>query len=124
MRFITSAKFLFAFLFLGSFSPAMAQDYAEKIKGKWNFEKAEVVRQGRDQASVNLMMAQFVFNFDGTELQVSKKTPSGDSLLKKMPYRIQDDLIYLDKDFAKILTLNQGKLVYKTSEAIFYYRRL
>ena len=44
---------------------SFAQDNAEKIKGKWIFEKAEMTKTGADPVAMHQAMLNTIFEFDG-----------------------------------------------------------
>ena len=115
--------FMFFLLFISV--TAQAQDYAEKLKGKWIFEKIELTRVKEEPAKVHQMLENSIMDFDGKEMQFSRKESESIVPIKKGPYQLIGNSLTLgDSIPAKILELTDKKLVIKIPDGIMYYRRM
>ena len=103
---------------------SFAQDNAEKIKGKWIFEKAEMTKTGADPVAMHQAMLNTIFEFDGKEMQLFRKESDKEIRIKKGPYQILGSALTLGTEPAEILELTDKKLVIKTSQAIMHYLRM
>lgn len=108
------------FISITSFS----QDNAEKIKGKWIFEKAEPAKPGTDPAVIHQALANTIFEFDGKEAQLSRKESDKEIPIRKGPYQILGSTLTFGTEPAEILELTDKKLVIKTAQAIIHYLRI
>ena len=108
------------FISITSFS----QDNAEKIKGKWIFEKAEPAKPGTDPAVIYHALANTIFEFDGKEAQLSRKEADKEIPIRKGPYQILGSSLTFGTDPAEILELTDKRLVIKTAQAIIHYLRM
>ena len=123
MKHALHISFTLTFLLFVSMT-SFAQDNAEKIKGKWIFEKAEVINAGSDLAAIHLALLSTMMEFDGKELKVSKKESGTETLIKKGPYQILGSSITIGTEPAEILELTDKKFVIKTPQAIIHYLRM
>lgn len=104
---------------------SFAQDNAEKIKGKWIFEKLELTRAKEDPGKAHQMLENTIMEFDGKEMQLSRKESDLIVPLKKGPYQILGNALSLgDSIPAEILELTDKKLVFKIPDGIMYYRKM
>ncbi len=94
---------------------AFAQRNAEKIKAKWNIEKFEVekntpqaIKAKQDLQAVSLM-------FGNEELVISKKTETGDDVIKRGQYLVSGNSLTIGNDQADILLLSEKHLTIKIS---------
>jgi hypothetical protein len=110
------------FLFIST--TLFAQDNAEKIKGRWIFEKAEVIKPGADAAAMHQTLVNTIFEFDGKELKLSKKESGTETLIKKGPYQVLGSSLTIGTEPGEILELTDKKLVIKTPQAIIHYLRM
>ena len=123
MKHALHISFTLTFLLFVSMT-SFAQDNAEKIKGKWIFEKAEVINAGSDPAARHQALLSTMMEFDGKELKVSKKESGTETLIKKGPYQILGSSITIGTEPAEILELTDKKFVIKTPQAIIHYLRM
>ena len=123
MKHALHISFTLTFLLFVSMT-SFAQDNAEKIKGKWIFEKAEVINAGSDPAAIHQALLSTMMEFDGKELKVSKKESGTETLIKKGPYQILGSSITIGTEPAEILELTVKKFVIKTPQAIIHYLRM
>jgi len=70
-------------------------------------------------------MAGICLEFRDTELIITKKKESGDSLIKKGPYLLSANILTLGKDKAAILELSEDRLTFQVPrQGIFYLLKL
>ncbi|MGB4770728.1 MAG: hypothetical protein WBP58_04695 [Chitinophagaceae bacterium] len=115
--------FTFTFLLFLSVK-SFSQDNAEKIKGKWIFEKVELIKPGADPAAIHQALLNTIFEFDSKEVQLSRKESDKETPIKKSPYQILGSTLTIGTDPAEILELTDKKLVIKTPQAIIHYLRM
>lgn len=124
MRYMSYALpfFLFTLLLL-SCNPSKT-DNTEKIIGKWIFEKAETVRPSDSLNSLQDLLSNTIMEFDGKEMQLSRRDFSSVVALNKGPYQLKGSTLTLGKDPVEILELTDQKLVCKSPQAVLHYRKL
>ena len=86
------------------------QTNADKIQAKWVVEKIDPTdnRPQSKQAKEDLLGVYLIFGND--ELLITKKTDTGENLIKKGSYSITDNILTLGKDKAMILELSDKRL--------------
>jgi hypothetical protein len=123
MRHAKHIGFLFIF-FLFVSTTLFAQDNAEKVKGRWIFEKVEVIKPGADAAAMHQTLMNTIWEFDGKELKLSKKESGTETLVKKGPYQVLGFSLTIGTEPGEILELTDKKFVLKTPQAILHYLRM
>ena len=124
MRYMSYALPFFLFTLLLASCNLSKQDNAEKIKGKWIFEKAETVRPSDDPNSLQALLSNTIMEFDGKEMQLSRRDFSSVVALNKGPYQVKGSTLTLGKEPAEIIELTDRRLVCKTPQAILHYRKM
>jgi len=94
---------------------AFAQSNAEKIKAKWSVEKFEPEKNTPQAIKAVHEFDGAYLTFGKKELIVSKKTETGETIIKRGPYSVSANSIILgkDQDPADILLLTAKNLTIK-----------
>ncbi len=87
-----------------------AQTNAEKIKAKWIVEKFETEKNTPQAIQAKQDLEGSYLTFEKDELTITKKTESGESLIKKGQYLVLNNSLTLGKDQATILELSEKHL--------------
>jgi hypothetical protein len=102
-----------------------AQTSNEKIKGKWVVDRFEAEKNIPQAVKAKQDLQGVCLSFGDEELVITKKTGSGDSVIKKGPYFISGNTLTLGKDPAEISELSEKHLTIKMSgQGILYLTRL
>jgi len=110
------------FIFISGY--ASAQVDTGKIKTSWTIDKFEVERSTAQIAKVQQELQGVYLTFGSKELVISKKTGSGDSLVKKGSYFLSGNTLTLGKDQAEILELSEKNLTLKIPGGILYLSKM
>ena len=87
-----------------------AQTDTEKIKAKWIIDKFESERNTAETDQTKKDLSGVCLTFKNDELTITRKTATGDSLIKTGPYFISGNSITLGKNQANILLLSEEHL--------------
>lgn len=102
-----------------------AQDNLEKIKAKWSVDKFEAKENTPQAVKAEKELLGIYFTFGNEELLITKKTETGESVVKKGQYTVSGNLITLGNDQADILFLNDKCLTIKIpNQGILYLARM
>lgn len=114
---------LIMFTFTNSF--AYAQDNNEKIQAKWSVDKFEIEKNTPQAVKAQQALQGTYLTFGNGELVISKKTETGESIIKKGQYSISGNSLTLGKDPANILMLSDKLLTIKIpNQGILFLTRL
>jgi len=94
---------------------AYAQTNTDKLKAKWIVEKFEIEKNTTQAEKVIQDLQGVCLTFGNKELIISKKSETGDSVIKRGQYSISGNSITLGKDQADILVLSETQLALKIS---------
>src|SRR6185369_17633033 len=100
-------------IFIFAATCVSAQTNAEKIKAKWIVDRFVVEKNTPQAVKVKQDLQSVCLSFGENELVISKKTDSGDSVIKKGPYSISGNTLTLGKDHAEISELSEKNLTIK-----------
>lgn len=87
-----------------------AQTNAEKIKAKWMVENFVTEKNTAQAIQAKQELSGVYLTFENNELIITKKTETGDSLIKKGQYSVLNNSLTLGKDQAVILELSEKHL--------------
>jgi hypothetical protein len=108
-----------------TFASSNAQNNPEKIKAVWSLDKFETEKNTPQAIKATKNLEGLQITFGKAELVISKKTPTGDTVIKKGLYSISGNIIILGKDQAEILVLSEDRLNIKIKgQGIIYLTRL
>jgi len=114
---------LFVFILVPGF--VFSQVNIEKIKAKWSIEKFETDRNTAQAIKAKQDLVGVYLTFENTELVISKRTATCDSMIKKGQYFVSGNSITLGKDKADILLLSDNDLTIKIpGQGILYLKRM
>lgn len=104
---------------------AFAQTNTEKIKAKWIVEKMVTEKNTPGDMKVSQEMRGYCFSFGDEEVVISKRTETGDSVIKRGDYAVSGNSITLGKDQATILLLSGNDLTIKVpGQYTLYLKKL
>lgn len=102
-----------------------AQTNAEKIKAKWVVEKFETEKNTPQAIQAKQDLEGSYLAFEKDELTITKKTESGESLIKRGQYLVLDNSLTLGKDQATILELSEKHLTIQIpNQGILYLAKM
>ncbi len=102
-----------------------AQTNAEKIKAKWVVEKFETEKNTPQAIQAKQDLEGSYLAFEKDELTITKKTGSGESLIKRGQYLVLDNSLTLGKDQATILELSEKHLTIQIpNQGILYLAKM
>lgn len=117
-------QIILAILVLTSTS-AFAQTSTEKIKGKWLVAKFEVEKNTTQAIKAKQDLQGVCLTFANEELIISKKTETGDDVIKRGQYVVSENTVTIGKDQADILLLSEKNLTIKISgQGILHLTRM
>lgn len=93
-----------------AFATTHAQTNADKIKAKWLVEKFDAEKNTAQAIKASQALAGVSLSFEQEELIITKKTETGDSVIKRGPYSIAGNMLTLGKDSATIVELSEKQL--------------
>jgi hypothetical protein len=114
---------LIVFAFATTFT--FSQGNHEKIKAKWSVDKFEVEKNTPQAVKAQQELLGTYLTFGNEELVITKKTETGESVIKKGQYTISGNSITLGNDQADILLLSDKSLTIKIpNQGILYLTRM
>jgi len=123
----TSVHFRQTILVIFGLAPALAfaQTNTEKIKAKWIVEKMETEKNTPQAVKAGQELQGYCLTFGEGELLISKRTATGDSVIKRGPYAVTGNALRFGKDQAQILSLSGNDLTVKVpGQYILYLKKL
>jgi hypothetical protein len=112
-------------IFIFAATCVSAQTNNEKIKTKWVVGRFDAEKNTPQVTKAKQDLQGVCLSFGEEELVISKKTDSGDSVIKKGKYFISGNTLTLGKDNAEISELSEKHLTIKVSgQGILYLTRL
>lgn len=101
------------------------QTNTEKIKAKWSVDKFEVEKNTPQAVKAKQDLHGVYLTFGNDELVISKKTETGDSIIKRGKYFITGNSVTIGKDQADILELSGNHLAIKISgQGVLYLTKM
>ncbi|MEO5947415.1 MAG: hypothetical protein ABIP79_11415 [Chitinophagaceae bacterium] len=94
---------------------AYAQTNNDKLKAKWIVEKFEVEKNTPQAVKAIQNLQGVSLTFVNEELIISKKSETGEIVIKRGGYSVAGNLINLGNDHAEILVLSETSLAIKIS---------
>ncbi len=102
-----------------------AQTNTEKIKATWVVERFEPEKNTPQAIQAKQELTGVCLIFGKEELTITRKTETGDSILKKGPYVVSGNSITLGKSQATILTLSGKQLTIQVpKQGVLYLAKM
>lgn len=112
-------------MFLVASITGFAQNNGQGIKGKWIVEKFQAEANSLQSAKTARDLTGLYLTFGDEELTISRKSQTGDSIIKRGPYSVSENTVMLGKDQAEIILLSNTHLTIKLpGQGMLFLRKL
>lgn len=112
-------------LFIVAFTTLNAQTNKERIQGKWIVEKFQVEKNTPEALQAQKEIIGLCLTFEDQVMILTRKTETGDSMIKKGQYLISENSLTIGSDKADVLFLSDTQLkIIIPKQGVLYLTKL